>query len=205
MTKIAIIGTDLCGLSVAHFLKDHAKITLFEKALGVSGPMSTRRAGIYFFDHGAQYFTARKKVFHDFIQPLISEGIIQRWNVRYVKFDGDQIIERKKWIDDEPRYVGVPSMNKIAKHMAEGLNVHINTRVISIKRDDTWQLTDKSGQLYNNFDWVISTVPATQATEFLPKTFKYYDHIKDIKCLPVFRLCWVLLKNFHSNLRLHMS
>ncbi|MBT6745811.1 MAG: NAD(P)-binding protein [Flavobacteriales bacterium] len=32
MTKIAIIGTGLCGLSVAHFLKDRAKITLFKKA-----------------------------------------------------------------------------------------------------------------------------------------------------------------------------
>ena len=74
--------------------------------------MSTRRVGIYFFDHGAQYFTVRTKVFHDFIQPLISEGIIERWNARYVKFDGDQIIERKKWIDDEPRYVGLPGMNK---------------------------------------------------------------------------------------------
>jgi predicted NAD/FAD-dependent oxidoreductase len=41
-----------------------------------------------------------------------------------VKFDSDKIIERKNWIDDEPRYVGVSSMNKIAKHLAEGLNVH---------------------------------------------------------------------------------
>jgi predicted NAD/FAD-dependent oxidoreductase len=60
------------------------------------------------------------------------------------------------------------------------LNVNINTRVISIKRVDTWQLTDKRGQLYNNFDWVISTAPATQAAELLPKRFKYYDDIKDI-------------------------
>lgn len=201
MTKIAIIGTGLCGLSVAHFLKDRAKITLFEKALEVSGRMSTRRAGIYFFDHGAQYFTARTKVFQDFIQPLISQGIIERWNARYVKFDGDQIIERKKWIDDEPRYVGVPSMNKIAKHMAEGLNIHINTRVISIKRVDTWQLIDNSDQIYDNFDWVISTAPARQAAELLPKTFKYYDHIKNIKM----RACFSLMLGFSEKLPLEFE
>ena len=63
MTKIAIIGTGLCGLSVAHFLKDRAKITLFEKALGVSGRMSTRRAGIYLFDHGVLYFTQLEEIF----------------------------------------------------------------------------------------------------------------------------------------------
>ena len=32
MTKIAIIGAGLSGLSAARFLKDRAEITLFEKA-----------------------------------------------------------------------------------------------------------------------------------------------------------------------------
>jgi predicted NAD/FAD-dependent oxidoreductase len=59
MTKIPIIGSGLCGLSVVHFLKDRAKITLFKKALGVSSRMSTRRV-------------------RHFIQPLISQGIIER-------------------------------------------------------------------------------------------------------------------------------
>jgi renalase len=75
MKKIAIIGAALSGLSAAQFLKDHAEITLFEKALGVSGRISTRRTEHYFFDHGAQYFTAKTKAFHDFIQPLINQGI----------------------------------------------------------------------------------------------------------------------------------
>ena len=94
-SKIAIIGAGISGLSAAHLLKDFADITLFEKERGVSGRMSTRRAGPYFFDHGAQYFTARTKNFQDFIQPLLEEGIIERWNARYVKFKGNQIIERR--------------------------------------------------------------------------------------------------------------
>ena len=201
MKKIAIIGTGLCGLSVAHFLKDRAKITLFEKALGVSGRMSTRRAAIYFFDHGVQYFTSRTKVFQDFIQPLISQGIIEHWNACYVNFDGDQIIERKKWIDDEPRYVGVPGMNKIGKHLADGLNIHMNTRIVSLNRGDTWQLTDESGQLYSDFDWVISTVPSPQAAEILPKTFKYYDDIKGVEM----RACFSLMLGFSENLPLEFE
>jgi renalase len=171
MIKIAIIGAGLSGLSAAHFLKEHAEITLFEKAHGVSGRISTRRAEPYFFDHGAQYFTVRTKAFHDFIQPLIKQGIIERWNARYVKFDIDQIIERKNWVDYEPRYVGVPGMNKIAKHLAEGLNVHTNTKILSIKRSDEWQLTDENAKHYSHFDWVISTTPSPQAAELLPKKF----------------------------------
>jgi predicted NAD/FAD-dependent oxidoreductase len=99
LTKIAVIGAGFSGLSAAHLLKDHAKIFLFEKARGVSGCMSTRRAGPYFFDHGAQYFTARTKPFQDFIQPLIDQSIIERWNVRYFKSDGGHILERRNWSD----------------------------------------------------------------------------------------------------------
>ena len=201
MTKIAIIGAGLSGLSAAHFLKDNAEITLFEKACDVGGRISTRRAEPYFFDHGAQYFTARTKAFQDFIQPLINQGIIERWSARYVKFDSDQIIERKNWIDDEPRYVGVPGMNKIAKHLAEGLNVHINTRIVSLKRGNTWQLTDESGQLYSDFDWVISTAPSPQAVAVLPKKFKYYDDIKDVEM----RACFSLMLGFSKNIPLEFE
>ena len=132
MTKIAIIGAGLSGLSAAHLLKDYAAITLFEKARGVSGRISTRRAAPYCFDHGAQYFTARTKPFLDFIQPLLDPGIIERWNARYVKFNSNQMIQRRNWRDEAPRYVGVPRMNHVAKFLAKGLNIHINTRIASL-------------------------------------------------------------------------
>ena len=201
MTKIAIIGAGLSGLSAARFLKDRAEITLFEKARSVSGRISTRRAEPYFFDHGAQYFTARTKAFNDFIQPLINQGLIERWNARYVKFDSGKIIERKNWINDEPRYVGVPGMNKIAKHLAKELNVHINTRIISLKRGDLWQLTDESGQVYSDFDWVISTTPSPQAAELLPKRFIYYEDIKDVKM----HACFSLMLGFSESLPLEFE
>ncbi|MFL2915194.1 MAG: NAD(P)/FAD-dependent oxidoreductase [Nitrospinia bacterium] len=201
MTKIAIIGAGLSGLSAARFLKDRAEITLFEKARSVSGRISTRRAEPYFFDHGAQYFTARTKAFNDFIQPLINQGFIERWNARYVKFDSGKIIERKNWINDEPRYVGVPGMNKIAKHLAKELNVHINTRIISLKRGDLWQLTDESGQVYSDFDWVISTTPSPQAAELLPKRFIYYEDIKDVKM----HACFSLMLGFSESLPLEFE
>ena len=78
MTKIAIIGAGLSGLTAAHFLRDDADITIFEKSRSVGGRMSTRRAEPYFFDHGAQYFTAKTKPFQAFIQPLLDQDIIER-------------------------------------------------------------------------------------------------------------------------------
>lgn len=187
-SKIAIIGAGISGLSAAHLLKDFADITLFEKERGVSGRMSTRRAGPYFFDHGAQYFTARTKNFQDFIQPLLEEGIIERWNARYVKFKGNQIIERRNWSDEEPRYVGVPGMNQVGKFLAKKLNININTRVVSLNYQGAWQLTDEQGQQYSGFDWVISTAPSSQAAELLPEFFKYHADIKSIKMSACFSL-----------------
>ena len=201
MKKIAIIGAGLSGISAAYLLKDHAEIHLFEKARGVSGRMSTRRAEPYFFDHGAQYFTARTRPFQDFIQPLIDQAIIERWNARYVKFEGNQIIERRNWIDGEPHYVGIPRMNRVAKYLAEGLNVYINTLIVSLEHDGKWQLTDDKGENYNGFDWVICTAPSPQAAELLPEFFAYHNNIKDIDM----RACFSLMLGFEQSLPLEFE
>ena len=190
MTNIAIIGAGLSALSIAHLLKDQAKITLFDKARGVSGRMSTRRAFPYCFDHGAQYFTARTAAFQTFIQPLIHARLIDRWDARYVKFDGSNIIERKDWKNDEPRYVGVPGMNAVAKHLADDLTIHLKTKIAALQRnlDEKWQMLDESGSVHGDFDWVISTAPAPQAVELLPTTFEYHDYMKGIRMRPCFSL-----------------
>jgi renalase len=198
MIKIAIIGAGLSGLAFAHLLQDYDDITLFEKARGVGGRMSTRRAEPYFFDHGTQYFTARTKRFQDFIQILMGNGIIERWNARYVKFRGNQIIEKRNWLDEEPRYVGVPGMSHIAKFLAQGLNIHCNKRITSLNRQGTWQLIDEEGQQSQGFDWVICTAPSPQAVDLLPDSFKYYADIQVIKM----RACFSLMLGFEQNITL---
>lgn len=198
MIKIAIIGSGLSGLTFAHLLQDYADITLFEKARGVGGRMSTRRAEPYFFDHGTQYFTARTKRFQDFIHTLIGKGIIERWNAHYVKFRGNQIIEKRNWLDEEPRYVGVPGMSHIAKFLAQGLNIHCNKRITSLNRQGTWQLIDEAGQQSQGFDWVICTAPSPQVVDLLPDSFKYHADIQVIKM----RACFSLMLGFEQSLPL---
>lgn len=201
MKKIAIIGAGLSGLSAAHLLKDHAEITVFEKARGVSGRMSTRRAGAYCFDHGAQYFTVRTQSFQNFIEPLIRLNIIKRWSPNYVKFSDDKIIETENWANEAPRYVGVPGMNQINKYLAEELNVPVNTRIVSLQRQDTWQLSDEHGQIYRDFDWVISTAPSPQTAALFPRAWKYHAAVKAIKM----RACFCLMLGFSENLPLEFQ
>ena len=201
MKKIAVIGAGLSGLSVASLLKDDAEITIFEKSRGLGGRIATRRAEPYFFDHGAQYFTVRTKAFQDFIQPLIEEGVIEQWNARYVEIDGNKIIDRNKLVDYGPRYVGVPGMNKISKRLAESLGIQLNTKIVSMERENTWKIKSESGQIYSNFDWVILAVPAPQAADVLPKDFKYYSDINAIKMRP----CFALMLGFEKSLQLEFE
>lgn len=201
MIKIAIIGAGLSGLSAAHLLKNHAHITVFEKARGVSGRMSTRRAEPYFFDHGAQYFTARTSAFKAFIQPLIDQEIIQPWHANYVKIDGNTIQTSPDCGNDELRYVGSPSMSMVTKHLAEDLTVHLNTRITDITRKETWCLQDENDQRYEGFDWVIITSPAPQTADLLPETFRYYDEVKAVKM----QACFSLMLGFSQPLALEFE
>ena len=61
--KIAVVGAGLSGLVVAEKLQSVGTVEVFDKSRGAGGRMSTRYAGDYEFDHGAQYFTARSDAF----------------------------------------------------------------------------------------------------------------------------------------------
>ena len=175
--NIAIIGAGLSGISAGCLLSDQAEVTIFEKARGVSGRMSTRRAESYYFDHGAQYFTVRTQAFMNFIQPLLAKGIIAPWHPHYVKFKGNQMIDCRENLDNEKRYVGVPGMNDVVKYLSQDLHVHLNTKITSLAHQGKWQLTDDHGQQYGDFDWVVVTAPAPQTISLLPESFKYYQNI----------------------------
>lgn len=196
MTKIAIIGAGISGLTTANLLKQDAEITIFEKSNGVGGRMSTRRAESYFFDHGAQYFTARTKQFQNFIQPMHDQGIIEHWNARYVRIDGYKIIERRNWHDEIPRYVGVPGMNHVAKILANGIDIRFNTRITSLSQNGKWQLIDDQHQQFDDFDWVISTIPSHQAAALLPKNVPFVSDINTIKM----SACFALMLGFNKSL-----
>lgn len=196
MTRIAVIGAGFSGLSIAHLLKDYADITVFEKARGVSGRMSTRRADPYFFNHGAQYFSVSTKLFQNFLQPLLDQGIIEPWNAHHVEFKDKVFVRKLNLSDKEPRYVGVPTMNQVAKFLANKLHIHINTRIVSLSHHGTWQLTDEQNQQYSGFDWVICTAPAPQASELLPESFKYHTDIKAVKMLG----CFAVMLGFEQSI-----
>ena len=186
---MAIIGAGLSGLTVANSLKDHAEITVFEKARSVSGRMSTRREEPYFFDHGAQFFSAKTDEFMTFIAPMVEEGIVKPWNARFAEIVNRTIARERRWGEDYPHYVGVPGMSAIAKYLGQGLKVELGTQVQSISRSlRKWSLKDDLGNTVGDYDWIISTVPAEQATDLLPSSLTLYPKVNSVKMEGCFSL-----------------
>ncbi len=163
--------------------------------------MSTRRAEPHFFDHGAQYFTARTKPFQQFIQPFIEDGVIKAWPARYARFDDDKIVERKDWGNDEPRYVGMPGMNSFAKALSKQLNIKFNTKITSLEKYNKWRLKDAEGGIHEGFDWVVSTAPSPQTSALFPDFFQYSKDIQGIEM----RACFSLMLGFDHGLNLNFD
>jgi len=199
VTRIAIIGAGLSGLVLAHRLQERASVTVFEKSRGVSGRMSTRYTERYQFDHGAQFFTAKTDNFQMFLQPLIAQGVVARWDAVFAELRRCETISQRQWDKDFPHYVAVPGMNQLGKYLATDLTVHRRTRVAEIKATERgWYLLTATGDRLGEYDWVVSTVPPAQAAELLPASFCHLPSLKKIKMLS----CYALLLGMRSPIQL---
>ena len=134
MTRIAIIGAGMAGLTLARQLRDTARVTVFEKSRGFGGRMATRSAPPYAFDHGAQFFIAKSPAFQSKVEEWLQLGLVQSWNVRFAEFERDTVVVARDWDDSRPHYVGVPDMQHIGQHLADGSDVKLNTTVQTLHR-----------------------------------------------------------------------
>ena len=179
---IAIIGAGLAGLTLAQRLSGAHQVTVFEKARGVGGRMSTRCAGNYAFDHGAQYFTAQAPAFVDFLENLKPSGLVAPWASQLDLHEGARVSGKEK-------LVAVPGMNAICKTLAQHLDVECGVHIKSLeKRRDGWRLNDAGGETHGTFDWVISTAPAAQTSALFPGSFAQHAQLGAVKMSGCFAL-----------------
>jgi len=172
--RIGIIGAGLTGLTLADILHKKADVTLFDKSRGVSGRLSTRYAGDYEFDHGAQAIQASHPQFITFMESLSEQGVAAKWK------DG---------------YIGVPKMNAIGKHLAKPFNINLGTHINTVeKHDEGWHFTDSEGESAGIFDIVICTAPPEQNCLIMPNEFPHKADIKKRKL----RGCYALMLGFET-------
>jgi predicted NAD/FAD-dependent oxidoreductase len=164
--RVAVIGAGLAGLVCARTLADHnISVAVFDKSRGVGGRCATRREGAWQFDHGAQYFTLRDPRLTPLARSWQQQGLIALWNGALV------VREAGEWRDPKAgvrRWVAVPGMSALGKHLAHDLNISLSTTVTHIQREGRqWRLVADTGADLGVFDVVLTTVPSPQAQSLL--------------------------------------
>ena len=191
---IAIIGAGIAGLTAARTLRDAGReVVLFDKSRGVGGRMSTRYAGEYEFDHGAQYFTVTDPDFRAEMEALQAKGVVAPWDSRgfYLRTGSLEADTGR------PRWVGTPRMNSLPKAWADGLDVRLGTRIAHITgREGAYTLTDEAGESHGPFTDVLLSVPAPQAAALLPEA----SPLQDVLARVSMHACFALMVGFPSDM-----
>lgn len=202
MLNIAVIGSGLAGLTAARQLQ-HAghHVTVYEKAMGVSGRMSTRQTEIGGFDHGAQYFTASTARFRKEVSDWIKHGWVAEWDGRIVALEHGKVTTEKK---RTVRYVAVPGMNALGKQLQHGLDVRTEHTITACERwNSQWLLRFRSPATAieataGPFDRIILAIPAEQAAPLLSVVPELAAEASAVHMSP----CWTMMLGFPFELNL---
>lgn len=197
--NVAVVGAGVAGLACAHALHEQGvPVTVFDKARGPGGRISTRRVHEWRFDHGAQYFTFREStVFGHHVDLWLEAGVVERWQGR-IAVIGEQGPGSVRPADSETRYVGVGGMSAIARYFASDVDVRHGVRVVTRWRvGDGWRLEAEDGTDLGVFGAVVVAVPAPQAVPLLAGS-TIEQAALDVSMDP----CWAVMAGFGEALYL---
>jgi renalase len=149
MYDCLIVGAGLAGLTAARQLKAQGRsVLVLDKGRGVGGRLATRRIELAdgrqaICDHGAQFFTVRSPRFAALVAEWVEAGVAAVWTQGFPS--GSSYFQP----DGHPRYRGQPAMTAVAKYLARGLTIELNTQVKAVRRQpDRWQLTAADDTVY---------------------------------------------------------
>jgi predicted NAD/FAD-dependent oxidoreductase len=134
---VIVVGAGMAGLVAARKLRASGRpVVVLDKGRGVGGRIATRRIEDATFDHGAQFFTIRDPDFERLAAEWITAGAAAEWCHGF-----------GQGADGHLRFRGAPAMNAIAKHLAAGLNIRTEAKVVSIYLEpDGWRVRLENGQ-----------------------------------------------------------
>ena len=160
MRRIVIIGAGLAGLTAARSLGGRFDVVVLDKGRGVGGRMATRRIGAATVDHGAQFFTTHTAEFAAIVAGWSEAGVARPWFAGRLGPQG--IVDA----DGHTRFRGVASMNAVAHHLADGLDVRRSTPVRSVSRSGDEWLVATPDETWTA-DAVLLTPPVPQSLALL--------------------------------------
>ncbi len=187
----AVVGAGLAGLLCARQLQEQGvPVRVFDKGRGPGGRSCTRRTPAGPVDFGAQYFTCRSPELEPLLQGWLASGCAAPWPARIVVLDGGQ----QRAEEAAPtRYVGAPAMSALAKQLAAGLDVRLESRVLALRRDASgWSLQFEDGRREGPFARLALALPAPNAAALLEGCSALASPAAAVAMHP----CWALLVGF---------
>ena len=115
--SVAVIGGGMAGLTCARTLGTHPEhrvaVQVFDTGREPGGRTATQQREGYQFDAGAQYFTVHGPRFRRAVDAWSAAGLVAEWNGRLCVLEHGTMSASEK----KTRYVGVPSMSAVARHL----------------------------------------------------------------------------------------
>lgn len=152
----------MAGLLAANVLQAAGKSVLVaEKARGVGGRLATWRLGPGRGDYGAQFFTVRQPEFQQFVTEWQRAGLVFEWTRSWESEEGAEAH------DGFPRYAVAGGMTAVAKHLAQNLRLHNQTKLEKISlAGDGWEVVAENGRSYQPHALLL-TPPVPQSLALL--------------------------------------
>ncbi len=163
-----------------------AKVTVFEQGRRPGGRAATLRTEFGNFDHGAQYFTVQSHGFERSVAQWLQVGVARRWPGRIIAVEGAATEDKTA---SATRYTGTEGMISIAKHLCEGLDVRLDTRIGSVLQSGVrWSLLDEAERSPSpgGFDALVLAMPSSQAAQLPGVSPTLVKHLRMVEWRP----CW---------------
>jgi len=188
--RIAVVGAGVAGLTCAQALTNRgAKVTVFDENRMPGGRVASWATEFGSFDLGAQYFTVQTPRFGRMAMSWAQRGVIQPWPGRVVAFSEGRLIERPMSAD---RFVALPTMNDLARHLVGDIDLCLSTRIECIeRRGGLWRLYADDGRALGaaGFDALLVAVPSPKAVHLLRGQTELVATIAAVQWSP----CWVAM------------
>ena len=173
-SPVAVIGAGAAGLAAAWALRDEAEVTVFEKSRGVSGRAATRRrttdAGLWRYDHGAQYVKTPEGAARDLLHDALPTGDLVDIDRPVWTFDETGHIEPgDEGHNRDGKWTYRTGVSALGKHLAEasGATIRTETRVHGLERTAQGWRVHADGAAHGPFDAVLVTPPAPQSADLV--------------------------------------
>ncbi len=159
---VLIVGAGLAGLLAANTLQAAGKsVTVVEKARSVGGRLATWRLGPGRGDYGAQFFTVREPEFQKFVDEWLASGLAFEWTRGWTP-EGESEAD-----DGFPRYAVTGGMTAVAKHLAQNLSLHKQTKLEKTRLvENGWEAVAVDGRSYQS-SALLLTPPVPQSLALL--------------------------------------